>query len=173
MPIHRLSSALQDTKDKVDFLNPSGRVLDTCMGLGYTAILTAQRASQVITFEKDENVLFLAKLNPVSGALFSLPNIKIEKNDVVEGIKGFPPDYFDCILHNPPTFRLAPELYSHSFYRQLLRTLKIDGRLFHYTPFYKIRQGYNFAQKIAKNLKETGFRVLEISYQRRGILCQK
>jgi len=44
-----------------------GTVLDCCTGLGYTAILAARnkRVDKVITIEKDENVISIAKQNPI------------------------------------------------------------------------------------------------------------
>ena len=40
----------------------------------------------------------------------------------------------DAILHDPPRFGIAGELYSQGFYyEQLARILKRRGRLFHYT----------------------------------------
>ena len=39
----------------------------------------------------------------------------------------------DAVLHDPPRFGIAGELYSQSFYDQLARVLRPRGRLFHYT----------------------------------------
>jgi len=50
VPMHRLSSPKNDTENKINLLKPFGYVLDTCMGPGYTAILSARRAKKVITF---------------------------------------------------------------------------------------------------------------------------
>ena len=41
-------------------------VLDTCCGLGYTAIISSKKAKKVFTFEKDKNVLAIAMVNPYS-----------------------------------------------------------------------------------------------------------
>ena len=172
-PMHRQKSPKKDTQNKIDFLKPQGYVLDTCMGLGYTAILTAQRAKKVITFEKDENVCILARLNPLSQRLFLAENIEIRKADIALGIKEFGNNCFDCIVHDPPTFKLAGELFSRDFYLQLKRVLKFKGRLFHYTPLYKIKQGFDFPGQIKKRLKKAGFREIKYSSQAVGFLCQK
>ena len=40
---------------------------------------------------------------------------------------------FDAVLHDPPRFGIAGELYSQAFYDHLARVLKPRGVLFHYT----------------------------------------
>ncbi|MFA5008116.1 MAG: methyltransferase domain-containing protein [Candidatus Omnitrophota bacterium] len=172
VPMHKLSSPKSDTENKISLLKPYGYTLDTCMGLGYSAIL-ASKYAKVITFEKDENVYALAKLNPVSEELFFSGNIEVRQADISSAIKEFGANYFDCIMHDPPTFKLAPELFGAAFYAELYRVLKNGGRLFHYTPFYKISQGYDFPSKIREKLKKTGFKLLEFSPDRGGIVCKK
>lgn len=173
VPMHKLSSPRKDTENKISLIKPYGLVLDTCMGLGYSAILASKAAKSVITFEKDENVYNLAKLNPLSQALFSSKNIEIRKEDVSNAIKGFSENHFDCIIHDPPTFKLAPELFTEAFYKELYRVLRINGKIFHYTPLYKISQGYDFPSKIEKKLKKTGFKILEFRPEDGGIVCKK
>jgi predicted methyltransferase len=160
VPMHKLNSPRKDTQGKISLLKPCGITLDTCMGLGYSAILAAKTAKLVITFEKDENVFFLAKINPFSQSLFSSLNIKTRREDVTSGIKKFKNEYFDCIIHDPPTFKLSVPLYSYSFYQELKRVLKKGGRLFHYAPLYKVRQGFDFPSQIKTKLKDTGFRIV-------------
>jgi len=67
---------LQDTRSKVNAVKPGEgeTVLDTCMGLGYTAIEASKRGAYVITIEKDKNVIELAKINPWSRELFTGQN---------------------------------------------------------------------------------------------------
>jgi len=173
VPMHRLASPKADTINKVGLLEPYGRVLDTCMGSGYTAILGAKTAKEVITFEKDETILQLARLNPWSQGLFGSANIQISHADVSTAIRGFADRFFDCVMHDPPTFRLAPELFAEAFYRQLFRTLKTGGRLFHYTPLYKVKQGFDFPASIEKKLKKAGFKILHFDKRIGGILCRK
>lgn len=173
VPMHKLSSPRSDTENKISLLKPYGLILDTCMGLGYSAILASYHAKSVITFEKDENVYSLAKLNPVSKELFSSGNIEVKRDDISSAIKGFNDNYFDCIIHDPPTFKLAPELFGELFYKELYRVLKAGGKLFHYTPLYKISHGYDFPSKIEKKLKKTGFKVLDFSPGKGGIVCKK
>lgn len=173
VPMHRVNSPRQDTIDKIAFLEPIGLVLDTCMGLGYTAILASKQAKEVITFEKDKNVYDLTKINPLSRELFCSKNIEIIQKDIVKSVEDFNSNYFDCIIHDPPTFKLAPELFSQLFYSELYRILKKNGKIFHYTPLYKISHGYDFPSKIKKNLSKTGFKAINFSFQKGGIVCKK
>ena len=173
VPMHRLSSPEKDTKNKINLLKPSGYVLDTCMGPGYTAILAAKKAKKVITFEKDENIRDLAQINPLSQELFIAENIEIRMTDVTLGIREFKNECFDCIIHDPPTFKLAGELFSQDFYGQLIRVLKSGRRLFHYTPLYKVKQGFDFPAQVEKRLKKAGFKKIKYSRQAAGFLCQK
>ncbi len=173
VPMHKLASPKKDTEAKIRALKPRGYVLDTCMGLGYTAIMASRLAEKVVTFERDDNVFILAKRNPFSEDLFKASNIDIRKEDVSMGI-GFEKDsYFDCIIHDPPTFTLAGELFSQEFYSQLMRVLKKRGKLFHYTPLYKIRQGFNFPSKVKGRLQKCGFKSISYSKEACGLLCRK
>ncbi|MEM7816902.1 MAG: SAM-dependent methyltransferase [Candidatus Aenigmatarchaeota archaeon] len=173
VPMHKLNSPKEDTQNKISFLKPYGVVLDTCMGLGYSAILCSKKAKKVITFEKDEFVFSIAKLNPLSKELFFSENIEIRREDITIGIKEFPSGFFDCILHDPPTFKISPQLYSLNFYKELWRTLRPKGKLFHYTPLYKIKSGFNFPSKIREKLKKANFKIINFSLKNGGFLCQK
>lgn len=72
MHVTKYMTPIQDTKKKIESVSPiKGIVLDTCMGLGYTAILASKRTDFVITCEKDGNVIEIAKFNPWSKELFN------------------------------------------------------------------------------------------------------
>lgn len=173
VPMHSitLSSPYHDTLRKIKLLNPYGVVLDTCMGLGYTALCAAKQCSKVITFERDENVLSIAEMNPLSKGLFTSTIIEIRRADVVEAIKEFNDETFECIIHDPPTFKLSPELYSVNFYDELRRVLKKRGRLYHYMPRYKVRRGYNFPLKIREKCKKAGFSIVTFLPEQGDLLC--
>jgi len=173
VPMHKRASPQADSMRKIALLKPQGAVLDTCMGCGYTAILAAETAKKVITFEKDEVIMQLARLNPCSQALFRRTNIEIRHSDISAAINELPDIFFDCIMHDPPTFTLAPELFNEAFYQQLFRVLKSNGRLFHYAPLYKVKQGFDFPASVQKKLKTVGFKRLQFSKQAGGILCGK
>ncbi len=175
VPMHRVRrvSPRRDTQEKIKLIKPYGVVLDTCMGLGYTAIGASSTSKVVYTFEKDKNIYFLAKINPLSRELFRSPNIRIKRGDIEKEIKKFPSFYFDCIIHDPPTFKISPHLYSVNFYRQLYRVLKRRGRMFHYAPFYGIKKGKDFPARVKFHLKEAGFKIVNVDYNVGGILCRR
>ena len=173
VPMHKLRSPKKDSEAKISLIKPYGCVLDTCMGLGYTAILASKKAKKVISFEKDREVLEMARLNPYSQELFSSSNIEIRQEDVMVGVKSFESNYFDCIIHDPPTFKLAGELFSLQFYQLLMGRLKTGGKVFHYTPLYKIKQGVDFPSQVKKRLVKAGFKNINYSENAGGFLCQK
>src|SRR3989344_4903975 len=143
MHITKEMTPIGDTKRKIESVAPvKGMVLDTCMGLGYTAIMASKQADFVVTCEKDENVIEIARLNPWSRELFDNKKISILKTDVFEEIKAFKSEMFDCIMHDPPRLSLSVNLYSLEFYRQLFRVLKKNGKWYHYTgsPGIKFRR---------------------------------
>ncbi len=173
VPMHKLASPKKDSQNKIDLIKPYGLALDTCMGLGYTAILASQRSAKIITFEKDDNIFAIAQINPLSARLFKAANIEIKREDVAVGIKGFKNSYFDCIIHDPPTFKLAGELFSQDFYGQLMRVLKEGGKLYHYTPLYKVKHGFDFPESVKKRLKKAGFSQIQYDQAAGGFLCKK
>jgi predicted methyltransferase len=82
--MHRIKGTTprRDAEAKLRLVSPvQGAVLDTCMGLGYTAILAASTADSVTVIEKDENVLEMARLNPHSQPLFQDPKITLIHGD--------------------------------------------------------------------------------------------
>ena len=163
MHVTKEMSPMEDTKKKIESIAPiKGLILDTCMGLGYTAIAAAKSADFVFTFERDENVIEIARHNPWSKELFNSRKISIVKSDVFEEIKVFKSSMFDAIIHDPPRLSLASELYSLEFYRQLFRVLKNHGKLYHYTgsPGSKNRK-VNLAGNVSKRLKQAGFKNIE------------
>lgn len=144
-----------------------GSVLDCCTGLGYTAILAAKARNvrEVITVEKDENVIFIARQNPYSRPLFENKKIRLIIGDVVDVIKEFEDGYFNFIIHDPPRISIAPELYSLNFYKQLFRVLKDGGRMLHYVGRPGERQGKNYLKGIAERLRLAGFnRIRKVDY---------
>ena len=124
-----------DAASKVATIAPTrGRGLETCCGLGYSAIMAARTADRVTVFEIDPEVLRMARLNPYSAPLFDEDGIiEVRNEDIVEAIRTLPDDAFDFVLHDPPTLAVAGDLYGDDFYRQLLRVLRPGGKLFHYT----------------------------------------
>jgi len=136
-----------------------GVLLDCCTGLGYTAILAARvkAVKKVITIEKDENVIFIARRNPFSRELFENEKIELIIGDAFYEVQKFEDRFFNFIIHDPPRINIAPELYSLEFYRQLYRILKDDGKILHYVGRPGIRQGKKYLRGVVERLRRAGF----------------
>ncbi len=170
------STVLQTTKQMVSFISPlKGIVLDTCCGLGYTAIEIAKnpQVQKVYTFEIDSNVLELAKVNPASSELFSSKKIIMENESVLEKISFFPENFFDRILHDPPAISIAGELYGRPFYKELFRVLKEGGKLYHYTGLTGSKKGVDLIANTILRLEEIGFKNIVRVEEPAGIVCEK
>lgn len=140
-------------------------VLDTCGGLGYAASAALKLGAKVVSVELSATVMTLREHNPWSRAIYEGENIRLVHADVNNFIKELEAETFDSIIHDPPRFSLAGELYGENFYREMYRVLKRRGGLFHYTgnPGL-VRRGSSFADHAARRLKEAGFtRVVKIS----------
>lgn len=164
----------RDTLRKIRTIGPlTGRVLDTCTGLGYTAIEAAKTADEVVTIELDPTVLEVARFNPWSQHLFDHPKIHQVIGDAFDEIDAFEDETFSRIIHDPPMFSLAGELYSGQFYCDLYRVLVRRGRLFHYVGDLDSRSGRNVVKGVARRLQEAGFSRVVRRPQAFGVLAYK
>lgn len=157
LPTARISPFV-DAARKVDFIRPAGRrILDTCGGLGYFASWCLQRrAAHVQSYERNADVLWLRGLNPWSPQ--AGVGLTVVNADITREIAGHAGRSFDAVLHDPPRFGIAGELYSQDFYGQLARVLKPRGLLFHYTGSpNKITSGRDVANEVAQRLRAAGF----------------
>lgn len=153
-------SPYADAERKVKLIQPAGKiVLDTCAGLGYFAAwCIRERAARILSFEKNADVLWLRTLNPWSPAQHA--SVILTATDVTQAILGLPANSVDAVLHDPPRFGTAGELYSHSFYEHLARVLRRKGRLFHYTGTpNKLTSGRDLPQEVSTRLNRAGFSV--------------
>jgi uncharacterized protein len=176
IPMHRIKGIdpHQDTLLKLQVIKPVvGAVLDTTMGLGYTAIEAARSAAQVTTVELDPAVVILAAQNPWSRELFNNPKINQVTGDSFEVIETFADGTFSRILHDPPMFSLAGDLYSGVFYQQLFRVLKQNGKLFHYIGDLESNSGSRTAKGAAHRLEEAGFKNIRYEYRAFGLTALK
>lgn len=150
----------EDAAAKAAAVSPvRGRVLETCFGLGYSALHTARDAESVLVFEIDPNVIDMARLNPYSAPVFEAGSrIEVRQGDVAEEIRALPDAAFDVVVHDPPTLAIAGDLYATAFYEQLHRVLRPRGRLFHYTgdPGSRNRK-QDLPGRVAQRLGEVGF----------------
>ena len=160
LPMHRIKGTdpQRDTLSKIKAASLTrGRVLDTCTGLGYTAIEVAKTAGEVVTIELDPAAQEIARQNPWSRLLFEASNIRQIIGDSFEQIAQFEDESFARIIHDPPTFALAGDLYSSAFYAQMLRVLKPGGRVFHYIGDLDSKSGGRAARGVADRLRQAGF----------------
>ena len=153
-----------DAERKVSLIQPQGKViLDTCGGLGYFAAhCLAGKARRLISYEKNPDVIWLRNFNPWSpndsDTSTTESTLTLTNGDIVEHIAALQEQSVDAILHDPPRFGIAGELYSQTFYAQLARVLKIGGKLFHYvgTP-NKLTSRRDVPKEVANRLRNAGF----------------
>lgn len=161
-PMHRIkhTDPAKDTRSKIKALGRiRGHVLDTSTGAGYTAIELSRQAEQVTTIELDPAVITVIRQNPWSQALFRADNIRQLIGDSYDYVEEFDDASFDCILHDPPTFQLAGDLYSGDYYRHLYRILVARGRLFHYIGDPDSQHGSRVTRGVVRRLQDAGFTV--------------
>lgn len=157
------TSPFDDARRKVALVEPSGKVvLDTCGGLGYFAACCLDAgAARIRSFEKNTDVLWLRTLNPWSpdpAAAAAGGRLELVQADVSQAITQIADASVDALLHDPPRFGIAGELYSQAFYDQLARVLRRGGRLFHYTGSpNKLTSGRDVPREVEKRLQKAGF----------------
>ena len=174
--MHRIKDIepMQDTLRKIAAIPPiTGRVLDTATGLGYTAIEAAKTAGEVVTIELDPGAQEIARLNPWSRGLFTGANIHQIMGDAYEVVPTFEDESFTRIIHDPPTFSLAGDLYSGAFYQQLYRILKRGGRLFHYIGDPNSKASGGVTKGVLRRLSEAGFMRLVRKPEAYGVVAYK
>jgi predicted methyltransferase len=174
--MHRIKNTdpIEDTKNKIAALGPiHGKVLDTASGLGYTAIMAAKKTDQVVTVEIDPVAIEIARRNPWSKELFENPGIEIRIGDIDEVIDTFQAGDFSAIVHDPPTFQFAGELYSLEFYKKLFRVLSRKGTLFHYIADPDSKLGERMTKGVMKRLHEAGFKTVDRRPRAFGVVAKK
>lgn len=152
-------SPFEDARHKVALVEPRGRrVLDTCGGLGYFAACCIEAGAALVqSYEINQDVLWLRSLNPWSPA--AVAPLELILADISQALPALPDRAFGAILHDPPRFGLAGELYSQAFYDHLARVLQPGGRLFHYTGTpNRLTSGRDVPQEVAGRLRLAGFR---------------
>ncbi|MBE0596896.1 MAG: methyltransferase domain-containing protein [Desulfuromonadales bacterium] len=134
------------------------RVLDTCGGLGYAASAALELgAREVVSVERSSAVMALRQKNPWSQRIFG-PDIELVHADSEDYIRELPAAAFDAVIHDPPRFSLAGELYGERFYREIYRVLTGRGALFHYTGNpHRLKHGTGFVDQAAQRLRAAGF----------------
>ena len=174
--MHRTSgtSPDQDTGTKLDVLElDGGRALDTCMGLGYTAIESARRGAElVVTVELEPQVVRIALMNPWSAPLFTDEAIHKVIGDTYTVASILPESFFDYVIHDPPRHDHAGHLYGLDYYRRLHRLMAPGGRMFHYTGEPRSRyRGVNLQRGVSRRLREAGFSATRYHPEVMGVTC--
>ena len=175
LPTARVSP-WEDARRKAELVAPRGlRVLDTCGGLGYYAAhCLALGAARVESFEKNPDVLWLRRINPWSpqpDEAESAGRFVLAQGDISERIHSLPDAAYGAVLHDPPRFGIAGELYSQIFYDQLARVLAPGGRLFHYTGApNRLTSGRDVPREVIRRLQRAGF---EAELALDGVLARK
>lgn len=153
-------SPYADAERKVGLIQPRGKVvLDTCGGLGYfAACCLSSGAAQIQSFEKNPDVIWLRSLNSWSPDHEADNALTLTHGDVTEHITKLADASVDAILHDPPRFGIAGELYSQAFYDQLARVIKPKGRMFHYAGApNKLTTRRDLPAEVATRLQKAGF----------------
>ena len=176
LPMHRVKDTdpHQDTLAKLRAAAPRGRrVLDICTGLGYTAIAAAEVAEAVITIELDPATEAIVQRNPWSQALLTHPRIARVFGDACQEVPHLETASFSRVIHDPPAFALAGELYSANFYAELYRVLKPGGRLFHYLGDLRSPSGSRLWRGVAERLRRVGFQQVTPKPEAFGMVASK
>lgn len=176
IPMHRIKDTdpHKDTLSKIKAVKPViGQVLDTTMGLGYTAVEASRTADHVTTIELDPAVVDICRQNPWSQELFDNSKITRLIGDAYDLIQEFDDQAFSRVLHDPPMFSLAGDLYSAAFYEQVHRVLSPSGRLFHYIGDPKSRSGRNVTRGVVRRLRDSGFKRVKPYPQAFGVVAYK
>jgi predicted methyltransferase len=127
----------------------------------------------VVTIELDPAAHEMCRQNPWSQPLFANEKITLRLGDSFEEIETFAPETFSVILHDPPAFQLAGELYSAEFYRRAFRVLKPRGRMFHYIGDPHSKSGARTTRGVVQRLQDAGFTRILPKPEAFGVLAYK
>jgi predicted methyltransferase len=176
--MHRVKdiTPMEDARMKADlFVRKGIDILEICTGLGYASIACLDKGVRsIVTIEKDKDVLDLARLNPWSQKIFTDDRVNVILGDAANQILAIDDNSFHAVMHDPPRFSMAPELYTIDFYRQLFRVLKRKGTLLHYvgSPGSKHRKR-DLQKGIMNRLREVGFSDVVRKEQVQGVIATK
>jgi predicted methyltransferase len=190
-----------DAREKTKLVvKPQDHVLDTCGGLGYSALFALKAgAGHVVSTEKSRAVIQIRQQNPwlmatgVGGGdpvkngpaqkglakkglgQIDLARIELVNADITDYICTLADQIFDAVIHDPPRFTSATgQLYGKQFYTQLFRVMKQSSRLFHYTGSpKKINHQDRFIKNAMKRLEQAGFSKVQFNDHLQGIHALK
>jgi len=176
IPMHRIKDTEphRDTLEKIRAIKPLvGQVLDTATGLGYTAIEAARTAEHVTTIELDPAALKVCRLNPWSRELFDNSKITQMIGDSFTVVAEMDAGRFTRVIHDPPAFSLAGDLYSGEFYRELYRVMRNRSILFHYIGDPESKSGRSITAGVMRRLELAGFRQVRRAPRAFGVVAVK
>jgi predicted methyltransferase len=176
IPMHRIKDTdpHQDTLEKIRAVKPVvGLVLDTATGLGYTAIEAARTAEHITTIELDPAALKVCRLNPWSQELFGNPKITQVIGDSFDVVAEMEIGRFTRVIHDPPAFSLAGDLYSGEFYRELYRVMRNRSLLFHYIGDPESKSGRSITAGVMRRLEQAGFKQVRRAPRAFGVVAVK
>ena len=167
---------LTDAKLKTQLVvTPNDQVLDTCGGLGYSAVFALKAgAKKVISTEKSRAVIKIRNLNPW---FKNHDDKKLEMihTDITREIDRFENSMFNSVIHDPPRFTSTTgDLYGRKFYNSLFRVMAPRSKLFHYTGSpKKIKAKDKFIKNTMNRLGQSGFKSICFHDNLQGIYAQK
>jgi uncharacterized protein len=176
IPMHRIKDTdpHQDTLEKIQAIKPLvGQVLDTATGLGYTTIEAIRTAEHVTTIELDPAALSVCRLNPWSQGLFDNPKITQVIGDSFDVVAEMEAGRFTRVIHDPPAFSLAGDLYSGEFYRELYRVMRNRSQLFHYIGDPESKSGRSITAGVLRRLEQAGYRQVRRAPRAFGVVAVK
>lgn len=175
LTMHRIvgTDPITDTMEKIKAARPQGIVLDTATGLGYTAIEAAKIADKVVTVEIDPAAIEIARLNPWSSDLFHNPKIEQQIGHIWDIAEDTAEQTYSCIIHDPPAFNIAGELYAGDFYAELFRILRSRGRLFHYIGDLTSQSNSSVVPGVIRRLQRAGFTRVKKVQRAFGVIATK
>ena len=151
------------------------QVLDTCGGLGYSAIFALKAgAKKIISTEKSRAVIKIRNLNPWL-IKYADKRLELIHTDITCEIDRFKDGMFNSVIHDPPRFTSGTgDLYGKNFYGALFRVMGPHSKLFHYTGSpKKIKAKDKFIKNTMKRLEQSGFKTLCFHDNLQGIYAQK
>ncbi len=168
------NNPLEYAKKVVDLvIGKKGNVLETCAGIGYitTELVEKNEVEKIVSIEISKAVIELAKHNPYSKGLFSKKTKLLIGNafDVVRSLE----DNFQYIIHDPPRYSHAPELYSFEFYELLYNKLNSGGILFHYVGSVGKTRGRKIWKKTKEKLEKFDFGEVKYLEKFQALLVHK
>jgi len=151
------------------------RVLECCMGLGYITEELRKRGAEVWAVEKRKEVVELSKATPWFSHLHKAENVRIINKPIEEFLKEAEEEglTFHRIVHDPPSPRLAGELYSRTLYRAYYNAAEPKAILYHYSGLPGQQRGWDEVERTAERLEEVGWRVLRKDKRLKGVFAQK